>query len=204
MVRALAVTACAAYPFLNHLAATRAEPRWAALGLALVLWVFSAGSHWMVRSATFAAALAAAWALAAWASAVLLYVPPVAINLALAVFFGATLRPRHEPLVSRFARMTRGRRLPEELARYTRCLTVAWTAFFLLMAAISIQLAVFASVDAWSLFTNVLNYLLVALFFVLEYVYRRLRYRHHAHLSPREMVRRLRDYKALVRSDPQS
>ena len=49
-------------------------------------------------------------------------------------------------------------------------------------------------------FTNILNYLLVVLFVILEYVYRRVRYRHHPHVTPWQMICRLRNYKVVPRS----
>ena len=203
VARVLAIAVCAAYPVLNHVAAVRAEPYWSAFGLALIVGAAAAG--WTRRvgatAACAAAALALALALAFQAPSVLLCAPSVAINGALCVAFAATLRANQEPLVARFARLTRGGQLPAELARYTRCLTGVWAAFFAVMASISLVLALVGSVGAWSLFTNVLNYLLVALFFVVEYVYRRLRYRQHSHVSPWQMVRRLGDEKIAPRPD---
>jgi uncharacterized membrane protein len=67
------------------------------------------------------------------------------------------------------------------------------------MAALSATLAVTGPVAAWSFFSNLLNYLLVVLFFVLEYIYRRVRYRHHPHASPWQMIRRLRHYRVIPR-----
>ena len=93
--------------------------------------------------------------------------------------------------MSRFARIHRGGELAPDLARYTRNLTAAWAVFFLVMAVISATLAVTGPLAAWSLFSNLLNYLLVVLFFVLEYAYRRVRYRHHPHASPWQMIVRL-------------
>jgi uncharacterized membrane protein len=203
-VRPFAIAVCCAYPLLNHLAAVLDEPRLAALGIALIAWALATG--WL---STLAATLAAASVLALllWLAArvpgMLLYAPPVAINLALLAFFARTLRAGREPLVSGFARIERGGALPSDLARYTLNLTRAWVAFFALMAAISITLAITGPVAAWSLFSNVLNYLLVALFFVLEYVYRRVRYRHHPHASPLQMIRLLRNFRMILRSHGQ-
>ena len=199
--RALAIAVCCAYPLLNHAEAVQGEPRWAALGIALVVWALAAG--W--SSALVAALLAASTlALALWVAShvpgLLLYVPPVAINLALCTFFARTLRRGHEPVVSRFARISRGGQLAPDLARYTRNLTRAWAGFFVLMAGISATLAVTGPLATWSLFSNILNYLLVVLFFVVEYVYRRVRYRHHPHASPWQMICRLRNYKVIPRS----
>ena len=203
-VRPLAIAACCAYPLLNHFAAVLDEPRLAALGIALIAWALATG--WL---STLAATLAAASALplllwlAAGLPGLLLYAPPVAINLALLAFFGRTLRAGREPLVTGFARVERGGSLPPDLALYTLHLTRAWVVFFALMAGISITLAITGPVAAWSLFSNVLNYLLVALFFVLEYIYRRVRYRHHPHASPRQMIRLLRNFRMILRSHGQ-
>jgi uncharacterized membrane protein len=120
---------------------------------------------------------------------------PVLLNLILCVLFARTLRGGGEPLITRFARVARGGSLPAELARYTRRLTAAWAAFFALMAMTSAALALWGSFAAWSLFTNVLNYVLVAVFFVAEYAYRRVRYRQFPHASPADMVRRLQAYR---------
>jgi len=203
-VRPFAIGVCCAYPALNHAAAVLIEPRLAALGIALVIWAFATG--WLsTLAATFVAA--STFAVVLWLAAhlpgMLLYVPPVAINLVLCAFFARTLRQGCEPLVSRFARIERGGPLAADLARYTRNLTRAWAGFFVLMAATSATLAVTATLAAWSLFSNILNYLLVVLFFILEYVYRRVRYRHHPHASLWQMIRRLRNYKVIPRSHGQ-
>ena len=203
-VRLFAIGVCCAYPALNHAAAILDEPRLAALGIALVVWALATG--WLsTLAATFVAASTLAFVL--WLAApfpgMLLYAPPVAINLALCALFARTLRQGCEPLVSCFARIERGGQLAPDLVRYTRNLTRVWAGFFVLMAVISATLAVTGPLAAWSLFSNLLNYLLVALFFILEYLYRRVRYRHHPHASPWQMIRRLRNYKVMPRSHGQ-
>ena len=80
-----------------------------------------------------------------------------------------------------------------------RNLTLAWAGFFALMAAISLALALAGPLALWSLFSNIMNYVLVVVFFVLEYLYRRIRYRHHPHTSPWKMMRRLRNYRPFPR-----
>jgi uncharacterized membrane protein len=122
---------------------------------------------------------------------------PAAANLALCWLFGRTLAAGREPMIARFARIERGEALPADLARYTRGLTLAWTVFFASMAAISLALAAWGPLAVWSLFTNAINYALVALFFVGEYVLRRVRFRHYRHPSPIEVVRRLHTYRPL-------
>jgi uncharacterized membrane protein len=121
----------------------------------------------------------------------LLYVPPVAINLALCWLFGRTLARGRVPLISRFALMEQGV-LSDELAAHARRVTWLWTLLFAGAAAASAALALSGNRDAWSLFTNLVNYLLVAALFLGEFVYRRLRFRNYRHHSPLELLRNVR------------
>jgi len=113
----------------------------------------------------------------------------VVINFALAVWFGRTLAPGEEPMISWFARLVRGTELPADLARYTRYSTAIWTAFFVSAAVAAAALALLATPQTWSLFANGIDYLLVGALFVGEYVFRRLRYPHHAHRPLADVVR---------------
>ena len=198
--RFLAVAACCAFPFLSHLGATLGEPRLSALGAMLLAWVVLGGHFSGVRAVALALLLLGLGSmLATLFPAATVYAPPLALNLALCATFAATLRDGREALVSRFARAERGGDLPPDLTRYTRILTGSWAVFFALMAAISLSLALWGSIAAWSLFTNLGNYILVVLFFVLEYSYRRLRFRHYRHATPRELVRLVAAYRVFPR-----
>jgi uncharacterized membrane protein len=128
----------------------------------------------------------------------LLYLPPIAINLALCWLFGRTLAHGRTPLIARFALMEQGT-LTEELATYTRRLTWLWTLLFAGAAAASLALAVSGNRDAWSLFTNLVNYLLVAALFLGEFIYRRLRFRNYRHQSPLQLLRNVRRTNLLER-----
>jgi uncharacterized membrane protein len=130
----------------------------------------------------------------------LLYAPPLALYGLLAGSFALSLRAGHEPLVSRFARLERGGDLPPDLARYTRILTVLWVAFFVSMGTVSVVLALLGPVERWSLFTNFVSYLLLGAFFLAEYLFRRLRYRHHRHAGFLEFLRRLAGYRLARRA----
>ena len=121
----------------------------------------------------------------------LLYVPPIALNAGLCWLFGRTLAPGRLPLISRYAVMEQGA-LTEELAAYTRKLTWLWTLLFAGAALASLALAVSGNRDAWSLFTNFVNYLLVAALFLGELAYRRLRFRNYRHQSPLQLLRNVR------------
>ena len=117
------------------------------------------------------------------ADSLLVFLPPVAINAGFAILFARTLLPRHEPMVSRFARIERGC-LEPDLVPYTRRLTWVWVVFFVAMALVSGALALFGPRAAWVWFTGVGNYAGVVILFVGEYFYRRHRFAHYRHLSP--------------------
>ncbi|WP_407276049.1 hypothetical protein [Halothiobacillus sp. DCM-1] len=93
-------------------------------------------------------------------------------NLALGLWFGLSLRPGQEPLVTRFARPLHPRFSPA-LHHYTRQVTLAWALFFMLMAAGSITLFLWAPRTVWSLFANAATLPLVALMFLGEFLMRR-------------------------------
>jgi uncharacterized membrane protein len=121
----------------------------------------------------------------------LLYVPPVAINLALCWLFGRTLVGGRTPLIARFALMEQAT-LTDELSVYTRRLTWLWTLLFAGAALASVVLALSGSRDAWSLFTNLVNYLLVAALFLGEFAYRRVRFRNYQHQPLLQLLRNVR------------
>jgi uncharacterized membrane protein len=121
-----------------------------------------------------------------------LYLPPILLNLFLAWLFGHTLAAGRVPLVERMVRAIGAH--PEPLAdtvvRYARQVTLAWTLFFIAMALLNLLLAMLAvphgllsafgvtpplvvPQTTWSLFANLLNYLLVGVFFVAEFAWRR-------------------------------
>ena len=175
-----------AYFVLTHAAvltgiAFLAQAAW--LGLAGLVILVVPGVLGFGVGAVLAAALLVADA------ETLLKFPPVVINLALAAWFGRSLAPGEEPVISWFARLVRGVDLPEDLARYTRNSTIRWTVFFSGMAGVAAALALLATQQTWSVFANGINYLLVAALFVGEFAYRRLRYRHHRHAHFAEVVR---------------
>jgi uncharacterized membrane protein len=113
----------------------------------------------------------------------MIYFSPVGISLLLASLFLTTLSSGQEPLITRFARLERRGVLPDDLRIYTRRLTWAWAVFFCLLVLESVLLAALAPMETFLLFTNTVNYAFVGAFFVIEYIYRRVRYRHHSHPS---------------------
>lgn len=146
----------------------------APLAAAVVIVLWRTGS--LVGPAAGACAVVA---LAAWLwpvlreNVALLYcIQHVGTNLALGTLFGRSLIGGREALVTRFARMAHNGPIPVAKARYTRQVTMAWTAFFAAMAVLSTGLFVLAPAAIWSVFANLLTMPLLALMFAAEHLVR--------------------------------
>jgi len=191
---AVAATAALAWPVSSHLAVLTGHPQWmpgitAGVALVLLATTFVTTSSALARTLLGIGMLAIVAAWHRW-PALLLFVPPAAINVALGIFFVTTLRRGHEPRIARFARLERGIEvLPADLALYARRLTWVWSGYFFAAAAVGLLLAAFAPLAVWSAFTNVLSYLLVALLFVGEHAFRTRRFAHYRHASLTSLLR---------------
>lgn len=105
-----------------------------------------------------------------------LYLPPLLIYGLLLWLFGRTLLPGREAFISRMARIVFDDQ-SIETSDYTHKITWLWSLFFLTMLLVSLYLTLFASLEHWSLFTNIINYLLLVVLALLEYSYRLWRFR---------------------------
>jgi uncharacterized membrane protein len=121
----------------------------------------------------------------------LLYVAQhVGVNLFLAVGFGSTLRAGHTSLITTMAKRVH-RVFTPAMAVYTRKVTLAWTLYFIGMAAVSICLYLFANFDTWALFANILSPITVVGMFASEYL---LRYRLHPEFERTTVADAIRSY----------
>ena len=136
------------------------------------------------------------WLLSRWRSDLLpLYAPPVLVPAFLAWVFGHTLAGRQTPLIAQLVSLLHapGDEIDAAVWPYARRLTLAWTVLLTAVATTNLVLAALVvpdgllmaagvvppfavSPDVWSLFANLLGYLLVAAFFLIEYAYRRRRF----------------------------
>lgn len=112
----------------------------------------------------------------------LAYLPPLAAFSFMAWFFGKTLQPGIEPLITRVARQEHPD-LPVPLLRYTRALTRLWFACFLTLLALALVLAPLLALATWSRWVQALGYLLPCVLFLGEYVYRLRRFATMRHAS---------------------
>lgn len=114
----------------------------------------------------------------------------VLIHAGLALWFGATLRPRRQPLVEMLAERVH-RQLTAPMRVYTRKVTLAWTLYFVVMSLLSLALFFGAPFATWATFANLLTPLAVALMFGGEYL---LRYWLHPDFERASMADAIRAY----------
>lgn len=184
-----------AWPLALHYSILFAAPEWparvnaAAAATGALIWAFAAAR---LGAALLCAAVLAILGVAfALVPQLLLFAPPVLINGMLAAVFAASLRPGRKPLIGIFASLEHGE-LPNDLARHARLITWCWALLLAAIAIVSLALAAWAPMPVWSLFTNVVSYVLVATLFAGEYLYRRMRFRQYPHASLPAVIRNVR------------
>ena len=187
-----------AFPLLAHASVIAASPAMsvilaqaavACLGL-LVLWPLRR------RPFLFLLPMLALLALTIWLSQhggarLPLMLPPILFPGALGLYFARSLGRDQMPLIERIVRAIHGGVLPDpQIPPYARRLTRVWALLLLGLAAWSLWLALMATpggllstfgiaprwpqpLARWSLFANLLNYLIIGAFFLLEYFWRR-------------------------------
>lgn len=163
------------YPIALHIAVTLGYTQaavWMLFVLAVCrsLLVFASSPYSTTHLMAPAVALIALASLAVGDTAAL-YLPPILIAAGLFQLFAQTLLPGEEPLLCRLARHVDGVEDERRLG-YARRLTWFWALFFAAMVAESLLLALFAPIEIWSLFTNVINYLLIVGLLIMQLVYR--------------------------------
>lgn len=162
------------------------------VALAVLLW--QARSRWLFCAGLFGA-VGAIWAL--WPQlrqnvSLLYYLQHLGSHLALAVFFGRTLRGSRDALITSMARFIYGDALSVRKVRYTRQVTLAWTVFFVANALVSTGLFLWAPAAVWSVHANLLTGPLMGLMFLSEHLIRLRVLPPHERPSVAEVVRAYR------------
>lgn len=192
--RSILLLACA-WPLSLHYAILFAAPEWparinaAAAAIGVLIWAIAASG--LGAGMLAAALLAFLGSILVFSPRLLLFAPSVMINAAIAAVFAASLRPGYMPVISIFARLEHDE-LPPDLARHARLVTWFWALLLAAISIVSLVLAAWAPMEIWSLFANVVSYALIATLFTGEYLYRRLRFRHHSHASLLAVIRNVR------------
>ena len=192
------------YPVLVRVAMST-DNAWVAAGaiffLALLIFapMATSGKTW-AWFALLSVGIAASALAEYGGSEIMLYFPPVLIPLALAWFFGRTLLPGSQALISRISEALRREPLPPEVARYTRRVTWFWVGYFLFVAVEASILPWFVSRETWWLCTHVLNWVVVPTALTVEYLYHSRKYPNKVHNSLRDFITDLAkvDYRKLL------
>jgi uncharacterized membrane protein len=213
-VRQVTTALSFAYPVLAHFAVARHSAGLTIAALTLLAAILllpglarGAATAWLAVPLVGAAY----WWLSSVDQPVLpLYLPPILVPAFLACVFGNTLRQGRTPLISQLIRLLHSPGDEPEAAvwAYARRLTAAWTVVFVVLAGFNLLLAALAepegllrasgiepplavSNETWSLFTNLIEYLLVAAFFAIEYAYRRQRFPRQPYRNMLDFLRRM-------------
>jgi uncharacterized membrane protein len=115
-------------------------------------------------------------------------IPHALAYTVLLLYFARSLSPGREAILTRIAVYIRGP-LPRELYLYTRRVTRAWCLFFAAQLVCSLVLFIWAPLEYWSFFINVLNLPLVLAMFAGEYANRVIRFPAYRHDSISDMMR---------------
>jgi uncharacterized membrane protein/3-hydroxymyristoyl/3-hydroxydecanoyl-(acyl carrier protein) dehydratase len=174
----------------------------------LLLWPALRTRRWLPWLLWLVLGVGMLWlALLGWATLVLDLVP-VVLNLLLAWLFGRTLRRGQQPLVSQFIRVLEGpaRLAQPGIARYARQLTAFWALLLVAQAGV-IGLLLACAVPGGVLvmlgrvpplavpagwaqgYVHGGAYALLAVVFVLEYLFRRWHLRHLSHPRLQDLLR---------------
>ena len=103
-----------------------------------------------------------------------LLVLPAATQAAFGLAFLRSLRTM--PLIEHFARLMKPELSPAEQAHCRRW-TWVWGGYLLVLAAIGLGLARWATLATWTAYVGVVSYVLVGMLFAVEYVIRKTRFR---------------------------
>ncbi len=203
----------AAYPLISHLAVMRGSATLTVASLSVLAALVIApkllrGSiaAWCAIPVIVAAVSVLARSHATWLP---LYAPPVLVNFFLAWLFGHTLAAGQTPLIERLVRLLHApeEQLDPSIWRYARRLTLAWTVLFCAFGLINLGLAlcvvpagvlmllgvhppVAVSAQTWSVFANLLDYVIAGTFFLAEYAYRRRRFPQQPYRNLFDFIRR--------------
>lgn len=127
--------------------------------------------------------LALVWAQQSYLSlAAVTGIPHAIAYSALLFAFGRSLLYCREPILTKIVIAVRGP-LPSKLIAHTRRMTWAWCHFFAGQLIVSTALFVWAPIEAWSFFVNVLNLPLILIMIGGECGYRLVRFRDHDSVS---------------------
>jgi uncharacterized membrane protein len=173
---ALAVALLVLYPLAAYFTLRSLHPGWLAglliaASLARLVAARVSGAPLTPRLLLLPAAgiALALWSLLREAPDAMLYYPALCNGALLCVFAFSVLRP--PTVVERIAQLKDGPLTPEAV-RYTRRVTIAWSAFFVVNGSIAVYTALFTSLDTWAFYNGFIAYLMIGAMFGAEWLVR--------------------------------
>ncbi len=196
MRRTVFLLAALVYPFAVFLGLGVMQPRSVAiLALALIGIRVALGSPMRLLAYGRAVILpVAAVVTAVLASVVLndrlgMLAAPALVNFSLLASFASSLLTS-ESTIEKIARTQAGNLSVPEI-EYCRNVTRIWCLFFFVNGAVSLALASAGTLQAWTLYTGLVSYLLVGVLFGCEFVYRHWRFRRYFGLASDGVLKRI-------------
>lgn len=195
LYRALLTLGVLSYPLLVPFAVRSGHPEWAVALLVLILLIFVScrlsffGRFWLSLFISVGWVLLLAFPGDGWI--LVLFGIPSLVFAMLALLFARTLVGDRVPAVTRFARAMRESTTPR-VEHYTRMATIAWVLFFSVMSLQAAMFAVLAPPALWASLSNIVNFGLTFLMFLVEYIFRRIYLREEPQSGFSDYVRRLR------------
>ena len=202
-----------AYPIVAHIAVAKSSLPLTVAAVALLAGTIvvpgllhRSKAAWIALPIVIAACV---WLSRSHLPALPLFIAPILVPTFLAWLFGQSLAAGRTPLIEQFIRALHREREPDPAVwAYAGRLTKLWTGFFILMATTNFALALIAAPDGlllasglhppftvpregWSLFANCIGYVLVAVFFVVEYAYRRYRFPQQPYRNMYDFLRQM-------------
>ncbi|WP_424402196.1 hypothetical protein ACPEEL_11210 [Pasteurella sp. PK-2025] len=108
----------------------------------------------------------------------LLFYPVLMNLLAFCVFAASLIYP--PSIIEIFARIM-DKNLPEHAINYTRNVTIAWCIFFIINGSAAFLTVVANDMTLWTWYNGLISYLLMGLFFIIEFGIRQYVKRKHKH-----------------------
>lgn len=168
------------YPIVAHLGLWASLPRLVVgylVGLLLVVLLFPPRYRQAGNIVTAIILIAAVYALVVFdLDYMIIYLPPVVIPAGLLVIFVQSLREKNIPMITQFSMIIEGD-LDIERKDYTRRITQLWAGVFAFMVLEGVGLAVWTPMEMWSWATHIGNYILIASILLIEFIYRRHRFK---------------------------
>ncbi len=114
---------------------------------------------------------------------------PLLIQLMLMYFFGRTLLKGKGPsFIESFVRLEYPV-FPPVISNYCRQLTILWTCFFAINAAMCVILAIWGTGFWWTVYNGIFIYLMMGVLFVGEYIYRHFRFPEFSISDPQSTIK---------------